>query len=101
LKSEHNPTKRHRGSSPPFQERDQGYHDWMKDIKSIGQDPDNISETQAQRQQRYQKERSIDQNHDVPHGNSVKAEQKSFDETASQQDKDDEASWQDDGGEGG
>jgi hypothetical protein len=95
-------SKRHRGSSPPFQEHEQAYHDWMeKNATSVGQDSDDNSETQAQRQQRYQEGASAGQKIDMRHSASMNVEQKYFDEVAVPQDKDDEARWQDDGGESG
>jgi hypothetical protein len=84
LNSEHNQSKRHRGSSPPFQELESDFPEWMKDLKSIDQEYGNTSETQIQMQQQHQKENSTGQHDTVP-----------------QQNKDNEASWQDDGGESG
>jgi hypothetical protein len=82
-------SKRHRGSSPPFQEHEQAYHDWMKNPTSVGQDSDDHSETQTKG------------NNDMRHSTSMNVEQKFIDEVAVPQDKDDEARWQDDGGESG
>lgn len=101
MKSEHNHPKRHRGSSPPFQEAEQGFHDWLSDLKSIGQNYDNTSESQVHKQQRYQKEESVDQKSNSQHIKNVRADQQSFDEVESQRDKDDEIRWRDDGGESG
>ena len=99
MNSEHNQSKRHRGSSPPSQELESGFYEWMKDLKSIDQKSGNTSETQIQMKQQHQKENSTGQHDTVPYSKSAKVDQTSFDETASQQDKNDEARWQDGGGE--
>ena len=100
MKDGQSQSKRHRGSSPPFQDHEQAYHDWMKDFTPANQESDANSETQDQKQKRYQEGSSAGQNPDVQHPASASVEQKSLDKAAAPQ-KDDGAGWQDDGGESG
>jgi len=80
LKSENYQTKRHRGSSPPFQDIRQGVLDFLNDSHSIGQDSDNTSETQVQKQQRYKNGKTVDQELDLPKIKHIKTERQSIDD---------------------
>jgi hypothetical protein len=101
MKDGQSQSKQHRGSSPPFQDREQGSPDWMKDFTSIGRESDDDLETQAHKQQRYQEGTSAGRNPDVRHPASVNVEQKRSDKAATPRDKEDETGWHDEGGEGG
>jgi hypothetical protein len=39
----------HRGSSPPFQDPEHDYYDWMKELKTIGQRDEQVSANQIAR----------------------------------------------------
>ena len=76
LKNSNHKTRRHRGSSPPFQRSDRGPHEWEIGLKSTYQNSDESPYIQLLEQQLNQEEESDDQ-------------------------EDDENRWQDDGGETG
>jgi hypothetical protein len=97
FKGEHSQIKRRYGSSSLFQKFEQSVDEDKNDLKSFGMYSVTTSEIQEPRQQRFKKRKSIDQKYDHHQDKSVKAEQQSFDEMESQQDKDNEIRWQDDG----
>jgi hypothetical protein len=76
LKNNNQRTNRHRGSSPPFQRSDQGFHEWEIGLRSTYQDTNESPFIQLLEQQLDQEVESDDQ-------------------------EDDENRWQDDGGESG
>jgi hypothetical protein len=77
MRSDYFQPKHHRGSYPPLQEAEQGIHQWIQGLRLMSQQ-------------------------DNPwHLNNEVTDRKLSDKVADQQDKDDEARWQDDGGEGG
>ncbi len=99
MKDGQSQSRRHRGSSPPFQEHEQAYHDWMKSMAPAAEESDSASDTHTHKQKRYQEGTS---NGRIPNTQlSANTEQTSLAEAAVLQDKDDERRWQDDGGESG
>ena len=101
MKNEKNRGRRHRGSSPPFQDEGQGSFDFMKDAQSIFLNSDSTSESQIHKQQRFKTGKTIDQEINHRQINNVESDQQPLDEGESQKDKDNDMLWKDDGGEGG
>jgi len=78
LKSDNDKIKRHRGSSPPFQDEWQGSFDFMKSYQSIYPNPENTSETQVHKQERYKTGKTIDQKLDSSQTKNLKTEHQSI-----------------------
>jgi hypothetical protein len=74
----------HRGSSPPFQDPEHDFYDWMKELKSIGQRDEQVSANQIARGRGDEKTIFTDPNNG-----------------GGGQGRDDESRWRDDGGESG
>ena len=91
LKNNNHKTRQYRGSSPPFQETDQGFHEWEVGLRSTYQPSDESPYVQLLEQQLDQEEESDDQETDARRHKGVRTGQ----------DSDDENRWQDDGGESG
>jgi hypothetical protein len=101
LKNNNHKTRQHRGSSPPFQETEQRFHEWEIGLKSTYQHSDESPYIQLLEQQSDQEEESDDQESDARQRKGMRTGQDSFDETEFRRNQDDENRWQDDGGESG
>ena len=101
LKNNNHKTKRHNGSLPPFQETEQGLHEWETGLNSMNQHSDESPNLQFFDQQADQEKESDDQESDARQRKGMRTGQDSFDETEFPRNQDDENRWQDDGGESG
>jgi hypothetical protein len=74
----------HRGSSPPFQDPERDFYDWLKGLRPIGQRDEKVSVNQIARRLGFEKTTFTDPNFG-----------------GAGQGRDDESRWREDGGEGG
>ena len=96
-KNNNHKTMRHRGSSPPFQNAEQGLHEWDIGRSSMNQYSDESPYLQFFDQQADQEKESDDQESDTRQRKDIRSEQDSHDETEFRRNQDDENCWQDDG----
>jgi len=75
LKNDNIYTKRHRGSSPPFQIESQESFDFMKDHQSVYQNPDDTIESQDQKQERFKSGKPINQKFSSSQANELNLDQ--------------------------
>jgi hypothetical protein len=101
LKNNNNQVRRHRGSSPPFQDESQGFFDFMKDSQSTCLNSDVTEETHAHKQKRYETGNPINMEYDHHQDKNVEINKQSLDKVEFQKNKNDDARWQDDGGKSG
>jgi hypothetical protein len=97
MKNKNYSTKRHRGSSPPFQGVDQGLHEWVTGSRSAYQHSDESPYVSLLDQQTGQEEERDAQES----RKSGRNDQDSLNEAEFPRNQDDEYRWQDDGGESG
>ncbi|MGD1046383.1 MAG: hypothetical protein ABR936_13820 [Bacteroidota bacterium] len=101
LKNNNHRTKPHRGSSPPFQETEQGLHEWEIELKSTYQYSDDSPYIQLLEPQLDQEEESDGQESDARQRKDMRTGKDSIGDAEFQRNQDDEDHWQDDGGESG
>ena len=101
MKNTNYSTKRHRGSSPPFQGVDPGFHEWETGFRATCQHSDESPYVPLLEQQADQEEERDEQESDTRRHKGVRNGQDLLIETEFPQNQDDENRWQDDGGESG
>jgi hypothetical protein len=101
MNNKNHSTTRHRGSSPPFQETEQGLLEWETGLRSTYQYSDESPYIQLLEQQVDQEEGSDEQESDGRQSKGMRIGRDSLNETEFRQNQDDEDRWQDDGGESG
>jgi hypothetical protein len=101
MKNNNHNSRRHRGSSPPFQEADHGLHEWEIGLRSMYQLSDESPYIQLLDQHEDQEEEWDEQAADGRQRKGKRIGQDSIDETEFQRNRDDDDRWQDDRGESG
>jgi len=84
MKNDNTQANQRRGSSPPFQDPEHDFYDWLKGLKSMGQRDEKDSPNQIARRLGDEKTSLTDPNNG-----------------GSGQGRDDESRWRDDGGNDG
>lgn len=101
MKNDNAQANRRRGSSPPFQDPEQDYYEWLNGLKSIGQRDEKTPEMRGTGQPGNERTKSTDLRDDPLWINGPNPGHQSFDGGDAQQEMDDKSRWQDDGGESG
>jgi hypothetical protein len=84
MKNDNTQANQRRGSSPPFQDPEHDFYDWLKGLQSIDQRDERVSENQIASQLGSEKTSFTDPNNG-----------------GAGQSRDDESRWRDDGGNDG
>jgi hypothetical protein len=101
LTNEFGQTRRHRGSSPPFEGSEQSSHVTVMRLESTGQNEARQSALQVEMQFGFEQIDSTNLDEVSTWSSRWGPERRSFDGVESCQDQDDVSRWQDDGGESG
>jgi hypothetical protein len=101
MKNKNPGTRRHRGSSPPFQGTDQGPHEWELGLRSTDQPSDESPYVPLLEQHADQEEELDEQESDARRHKGARIGRDSLNETEFRHNQDDENRWQEDRGESG